>query len=232
MDVSSSVYLEFLKSPKNEIILPYIDTLMRSAPDSILLGTAFLALLTQSWSYTVLLLVFIEIFGIHYFLSTIASFITGSKGGPDNSACGFMIPSYSQISIIKNLLSSSSFPIAPTFFISCVIAYVFGTTINMTNEINDLAKNNYILKTRYPISVIASIVFLSAFLIWRIMRGCDSLFPSLGTVILGFLTGGILLTVNVYIFGREAINFTGLPLLMDRISTGAPLYVCAESSTG
>ena len=232
MDDSSSVYLQFLKSPKDEIILPYIDTLMRSAPDSILLGTAFLALLTQSWSYTVLLFVFIEIFGIHYLLSTLASFITGSKGEPDNGACGFMIPSYSQISIIKNLISTSSFPSGPTFFVSSVIAYIFGTTINMTNEINDLAKNNYILKTRYPISVIASIVFLSAFVIWRITRGCDSLFPSLGAVILGFLTGGMLLIANVYIFGREAINFTGLPLLMDRISTGAPLYVCAESSTG
>jgi hypothetical protein len=232
MDDSSSAYLGFLKSPKNEIILPYIDTLMRSAPDSILLGTAFLALLTQSWSYTVLLLAFVEIFGIHYLLSTLASFITGSKGEPDNGACGFMIPSYSQISIIKNLLFSSSFPIAPTFFVSSVIAYIFGSTINLTNEINDLAKNNYILNTRYPISVIASVVFLSAFVIWRIMRGCDSLIPSLGTVILGFLTGGMLLIANVYIFGREAINFTGLPLLVNKISSGAPLYVCAESSTG
>jgi hypothetical protein len=64
------------------------------------------------------------------------------------------------------------------------------------------------------------------------MRGCDSLIPSLGTVILGFFTGGILLIANVYIFGREAINFTGLPLLVNKISSGAPLYVCAESSTG
>jgi len=230
MDGSSSVYLEFLKSPKNEIILPYIDTLMRSTPDSILLGTSLIALLTQSWPYTVLLFVFIEIFGIHYFLSNAAMFISGSKGSPDNGACGFMIPSYSQISIIKNLISSSPFPIAPTFFVSSVISYILGTTMNLTNEINDLAKNNYILKTRYPISVIASVVFISAFVVWRIMRGCDSLFPSLGTVILGFLTGGMLLIANVYIFGREAINFTGLPLLLDRISTGAPLYVCAESS--
>lgn len=224
-----SDYLEFLKSPKDEIVVPFFDTLMRSAPDSIVLGTLLLALLTQSWAYAVLFLAFIQIIILHFLFSSLASLFTGGVGTALPDKCGFMLPSYSQISILKNLLYASPFPSAPTFFISAVVAYIVGSTMEQKAEINDLAKNNPILRSRFPISTVLSIVFITAFAIWRIMKGCDNLLASMGTIILGVLTGGGLLLVNRYAFGREAINFTGLPLLMDRIKNGQPLYVCAES---
>ena len=225
-----SDYIKFLKSPQTEVLLPFIDTLMRSAPDSIFLGTGLLALLTQSWAYTVLLITFFEIVGIHFFVSSIANYITGSPPLQGKDDCGFMIPSYSQLSLLKHMFSRSVFPSAPIFFISSVIAYVLGSTMNMTDEINDLAKKNAILRSRFPISVVLSILFLSSFVIWRITKSCDNLMGSMGTVLFGFLVGGCLLFLNSYAFGREAINFTGLPLLQNRISNGAPLYVCADSS--
>jgi formate hydrogenlyase subunit 4 len=224
-----SEYLKFLKSPNDEIILPFLDTIMRSAPDSILLGTAVLALLTQSWSYSVLLLFFIEIIGLHYVFGSAFTFISGSSGPSIPDKCGFMIPSYSQISILRKALHSAAFPIAPVFFMSSTIAYIAGSTMNMSNEINDLALSNPILRSRFPISITLSILFLTIFSLWRITNGCDSLLPSMGTIVLGFVTGGILLVANSSLFGRESINFTGLPLLADKISSGRPLYVCAQT---
>ena len=223
-----SSYLEFLKSPKDEIIIPFLDTLMRSAPDSIVLGSFILSLLTQSYCYMVLLLAFIEIIGIHTFIAKIASFLTGSAGVPLPSDCGFMIPSYTQISILKYAMTSDPFPSAPIFFISAVIAYFLGSTIDEVNEITDLAKTNSVLKARFPISVVLSILFLSAFSVYRIVKGCDNLLASMGSIILGIIVGGSLLMLNIQIFGRDSVNFTGLPLLVDRISTGQPLYVCTN----
>ncbi len=224
-----SDYLEFLKSPKDEIVVPFFDMLMRSAPDSLVLGTLLLALLTQSWPYVVLFIAFIEIILLQFLFGTLSSFFTGGIGSKLPDACGFMLPSYSQISILRSLLTASPFPSAPTFFMSAVCAYVLGSTIEQRAEINDLSKKNHILRSRFPISAILSITFIIAFTIWRISKGCDNLLTTMGTVILGFFTGGSLLLLNRYTFGREAINFTGLPLLMDRISNGQPLYVCAES---
>ena len=226
-----SDYIKFLKSPQNEVILPFIDTLMRSAPDSIFLGTGLLALLTQSWAYTVLLITFFEIVGVHFFISSIANYLTGSPPLMGKDECGFMIPSYSQLSLLKHIFGRSAFPIAPVFFISSVIAYVLGSTMNMTNEINDLSKKNPILRSRFPISVILSILFLTSFVIWRILKSCDNLMGSIGTVLLGFVLGGSLLFLNSYAFGREAINFTGLPLLQNSLTNGLPIYVCADAST-
>jgi hypothetical protein len=225
-----SDYIKFLKSPQTEIILPFIDTLMRSAPDSIFLGTTLIALLTQSWAYTVLIITFFEIIGLHFFISSAASYMTGSQPLQGKDECGFMIPSYTQISLLKGMFSRSAFPVAPIFFMSSVVSYILGSTMNMVNEINDLAKTNAILRSRFPISAVLSIVFLTSFVVWRINKGCDSLMASMGTVVLGFVVGGILLFVNTGAFGREAINFTGLPLLQNRLSNGSPLYVCAESS--
>jgi hypothetical protein len=224
-----SDYIKFLKSPGSEIVLPFIDTLMRSAPDSIFLGTTLIALLTQSWAYTVLIITFFEIIGLHFFISSIAGYLTGSQPLQGKDECGFMIPSYTQISLLKAMFTRSPFPVAPIFFMSSVIAYILGSTMNMVNEINDLAKTNAILRSRFPISVVLSIVFLTSFVVWRVNKGCDSLMASMGTVVLGFVVGGILLFVNTGTFGREAINFTGLPLLQNSISNGLPLYVCAES---
>lgn len=223
-----SDYIKFLKSPRREIILPFFDTLMRSAPDSIFLGTGLLALLTQSWSYTVLMITFFQIFGLHFLIGSAATFITGSQQvGRDE--CGFMIPSYTQISLLKNMFSTNAFPIAPLFFVSSVISYILGSTMNLVNEINDLAKNNPVLRARFPISIVLSILFLASFAVWRIIKGCDNLMYSIGSILIGFLVGGGLFFLNSNAFGREAINFTGLPLLQNRISNGSPLYVCAES---
>lgn len=223
-----SDYLDFLKSPKDEIIIPFLDTLMRSAPDSIVLGSFILSLLTQSYCYMVLLLTFVEIIGIHTIIAKIATFITGGSGIPLPDGCGFMIPSYTQISILKHAMTSDSFPSASIFFISAVVAYFLGSTINQVNEINDLAKTNAILKARFPISVVLSILFLAAFSVYRIVKGCDNLLSAMGSIILGIVVGGCLLMLNIQIFGRDSVNFTGLPLLVDRISTGQPLYVCTN----
>jgi hypothetical protein len=34
--------------------------------------------------------------------------------------------------------------------------------------------------------------------------------------------------LHTYLFGRDSINFLGVPLLGDRAANGRPLYVCAK----
>ena len=223
-----SEYLKFLKSPKDEIIIPFFDTLMRSAPDSLILGTLMLSLLTQSYPYSVLLFAFIEIILSHYVLSSFISYISGAQGPDIPDRCGFQIPSYTQISILKSLLKASACPSAPTFFMASVVSYMLGSTMNMRDEIADLSKKNPILKSRFPISTVLGILFLCTYVVWRISNGCDTLMGGMGSIVLGMAVGGFFLMANSYIFGRESINFTGLPLLVSRISTGQPLYACGE----
>jgi hypothetical protein len=50
----------------------------------------------------------------------------------------------------------------------------------------------------------------------------------IGSILFGMVIGGILMVANTYIFGRESINFTGLPLLVSSLSTNKPIYACGQ----
>jgi hypothetical protein len=45
----------------------------------------------------------------------------------------------------------------------------------------------------------------------------------------GGIAGFLVYMVHVYLFGRDSINFLGVPLLADRAANGRPLYVCATN---
>ena len=99
--------------------------------------------------------------------------------------------------------------------------------MNTREEINTLGRKYPEMLARFPVALSLSALFLFFFLTFRIMNGCDTLLSAFGTTIFGLLTGSVLVAINLGIFGREAINFTGLPLLVSRTSEGLPLYVCS-----
>jgi hypothetical protein len=224
-----SSIIESLKAPKDEILVPFLDMMMRSAPDSLFMGTLLLAIVTQSYSLTVFMFVMAQIAGIQNILGRFTTWTHGVTGGPTINTCSSQIPSWTKFSFLEFATVNAPFPSAPVFFISSVIAFLLGATINTRGEMDNLSKQFPEMKARFPISTILSIVFLVSFILWRILSGCDNLLQSFGSVLFGFITGTLLLLLNIQIFGREAINFAGLPLLVNRIKNGQPLYVCSET---
>ena len=224
-----SSIIESLKAPKDEILVPFLDTMMRSAPDSLFMGTLLLAIVTQSYSLTIFMFAMAQIAGLQNIMGRFTSWTTGVTGGPSINNCSAIIPSWTKFSFLEFATVNSPFPSAPVFFISAVIAYFLGATINTRGEMDNLSKQFPEMKARFPISTILSVVFLVSFIVWRILSGCDTMLQSFGSVLFGFIIGTLLLLLNIQLFGREAINFAGLPLLVNRIKNGQPLYVCSES---
>ena len=72
-------------------------------------------------------------------------------------------------------------------------------------------------------------IFLALFIILR-MTGCgDGVSEVLYASVLGFIVGLIFFKVNLSLFGTEAINFLGLPYMVNKNEVGAPIYVCAPT---
>ena len=46
-----------------------------------------------------------------------------------------------------------------------------------------------------------------------------------------FIVGGLIVFQNNQLFGRDAINLTGIPLLKERARDGRPLYVCPQKTS-
>jgi hypothetical protein len=225
-----SSYLEFLKSPKDSIVVPFIDTIMRSAPDSMVIGSILLAIITQSYSLAVLSFTFLEITVFQNLIASFSKWVAGTTGGPIEDNCGFQIPSYTQVSLLKQFIMKAPFPSAPIFFMSSCVAYFLGAQINVRNEINTLASDYPLIKAGFPISSVLSVIFIVSLLMWRVVRGCDGFLVGFGSIVFGFLVGTLLLLLNTKLMGRDSINFGGLPLLIDKLQSGKDLYVCSQTN--
>ena len=124
-----------------------------------------------------------------------------------------------------NILSQTIFPSGPVFLVSGVIAYILSSTLNFKKELDELGMKEPEWKMRLPLSFMFSFLLLVLFVFWRFANSCDGAVTLLGSVVAGLVTGGIIFLIHVYLFGRDSVNFLGIPLLADRAATGAPLYV-------
>lgn len=224
-----SSYFKALKSLQDDIVSPAFHDILRSAPDSLFIGSAFFALITQNFPLGIFTLAMAE-FGM---LNRVFAGLIGSLQSNERPArpeiCKAGIPSPYQISVVGQILGETAFPSGPIFFLGAVITYILSSTLNFQKELEELGNTDPEWKTRIPLSFTFSIVFLLLFLAYRVYYECDSLMVTLGSTLFGGIVGFLVYMVHVYLFGRDSINFLGIPLLADRAANGRPLYVCATN---
>ena len=226
-----SSYFKLLKSLGSDVLYPAFHDFMRSLPDSLLLGSGFFALITQSFPIGILVLAIAELGLTHKLLG---GFITSVQGGNshvvDKDVCRPGIPSPYQISIIGKILSETTFPSGPIYLVAGTIGYILASTLNFKNELEELGKKEPEWKARIPLAVTFSMLFLFLFTFWRFANECDGAVVALGSVVFGLIMGGLIYLLHVYLFGRDSINFLGIPLLADKAAGGRPLYACAKQT--
>ena len=219
-----SSYFKLLKSVVNDALWPASNELFRSMPDSLFLGTAIFSGLTQNFPLGILVLAMLEISVIQRLFGGFLGSIQSNEADAPSAKCLPGIPSPYQISIVSHILKQTAFPSGPIFFISAVLAYVISSTLNFRDELKELAEKEPEWNARIPLSIIFSVLLLFCFVIWRLTNGCDSVFSILGSVAFGLPVGGLLYLIHVYLFGRNAVNFLGVPLLAD----SNPTTVCGK----
>jgi hypothetical protein len=225
-----SSYFAFLKSIPEDVLKPTFQDFMRSIPDTVFLGTGLIALITQNFPLGIMTLAMMEFAVIHRLLGSFITAIQGTNSvsvASQSAACYSGLPSPYMISVIGQVFHSTVFPSGPLFFLSSVISYTLNSILNFRPELNELSKKQSEWNARIPMAIGFSILLLSSLSIWRIKNSCDTPMGVLGTVLFGTAAGGLVYLLHNYLFGRDAINFLGLPLLQDRAASGKPLYVCA-----
>lgn len=223
-----SSYFKALKYLGAEVISPGFHEIVRSAPDSLFVGSAVLAFITQSFPLGIFTLAMAEFGMLHRLFAGFIGSMQGNEKGTGPELCKPGIPSPYQISVIGELLKESAFPSGPIFFMSAAILYMFSSTLNFQDELKELGKQEAEWKVRIPLSTVFSAALILFFLIYRVVYDCDSVLVALGSLVLGGVAGFLVYLVHVYLFGRDSINFLGVPLLADRAANGKPLYVCAK----
>ncbi len=223
---------------KNYIVANFEEQ-VRILPDSIIFGSLLVALLTQSYSTVMFAVAMLEAGvagGLLQALFTYMDILHTAPMNPEKPylcAAGNVTPTLETIfSICKDKLCggkiSSGVPSFPIYFLATAISYVVGTMYTQKQELEALGPA---YAARFYIALFASFLLMIMVTFYRFANGCDGLGTIIFTLIFGFIIGGLLVYQNTYLFGRDATNLTGVPLLRERTRDGKPLYVCPQKTS-
>jgi hypothetical protein len=224
-----SSYFDALKSIGTDVLYPMGYDLLRSAPDALFLGTGLMALITQSFPLAIYVLAMLEFTIFHRVISGFIGALQNNEGKSTSDLCSFGLPSLYQFSPLGKLLVPDAFPSGAIFFMAAAVIYSVSSTLNFSKELEELGKQESEWNMRIPLSVIFGTLLLLAYVIFRVYKECDTPLVAAGSALFGLVIGLVVYLVHLYLFGRDSINFLGVPLLADRAAKGKPLYVCARN---
>jgi hypothetical protein len=214
----------------NGTIVPVGLESFRLLPDSIVLGTAILALLSMCKSYGILVATMIELMLIQRFFGNIFGGISPIGAGPDalHQTCqpGFTFPNAMRISLIEKIGMPSFFPSPVMFFISGIISYMVSSMNEFKREITVLGGD---LAVRNKIAIVFSFLLIFLMLSFRFVYGCESFGTLFTSVFFGGCIGLLLKYQNENLFGRDSINILNLPMIQTSEERGKPMFVCSKT---
>lgn len=204
--------------------------LARILPDSLVIMSGLMAILTTSLSFGILFgsllesIVFFHLLhkGFSYFD---LSFLKQTSRAYQ-SACrtGFMSPTLSDLSLFGTNQNFNALPSAPIYILSVAIGYIYTAISNQKKELDALGP---MYSSRFYISILGMSLFLFLIACYRMYNECDSLPVIILTIPIGLIIGTMLVFQNNAFFGPDSTNLTAIPLLRNRSANGEQLYVCS-----
>lgn len=227
---TKSVFWEYIVKVWNGYILPVSAESMRILPDSVVLGTAILTMVSLCKSYGVLFVGMLEIMFIQRVLSSFFAAISPIGAGPAamQSVCqpGFVFPNNMRISLLETLGKPSSFPSPVMFFLTAVVSYMITGVNEFSREIKTLGSD---VEARTQVALVMSALFIFGIFLFRFTYGCETFGSILISGIMGLVIGFLVLMQMKGLFGREGVNLLNLPIIRTMDERGKPLYVCAPA---
>lgn len=190
-------------------------------PDSIVFGSLLIGLTTLSIQHGLLFVSFLESFIILFGLQNIFSFIFTKT--ENAAAC----KSKFHTLMFGDLLSSTSAnnPSYAIYVVSFACSYLLTSFYEIKDELDVLDSSFYKQYTYAFILLLSLPLFYAAI---RVFLGCEFILFALTSVFIGAFVGVLIEYQNVKIFGRNATNFLGIPLLRNKSINNEPIYICSK----
>lgn len=190
-------------------------------PDTIVFGSLLIGLTTLSIQHSLLFVSFLESFIILFGLQNVFSFIFNKTENVPSCKSKF------HTLMFGDLLSSTSAnnPSYAIYVVSFACSYLLTSFYEIKDELDVLDASFY---KQYE-----SALFLLTFLplcyaAIRFFIGCEDMLFGLISVFIGAFVGVLIEYQNVNIFGRNATNFLGIPLLRNKSINNEPIYICSK----
>jgi hypothetical protein len=206
---------------------------IRILPDSILLGSALLSFITQSYSTTVLFLSLIEATAIGIAIKNLFGFFDMNHMTQEPSdtlkycVSGSVSPTLETVAYLGRDSIASAFPSFPIYFLATASSYIVGSMLMQKDELEALGPS---YSSRFYLSTFISSLLILVVSTYRLYYHCEGVGTVIATFLLGLIVGAIILYQNTLLLGRDSTNLTGIPLLRERTRDKKPLYVCPQKA--
>jgi hypothetical protein len=217
------------------IVNPIIDSgkeLTALFPDSILFASVLFYIITQNISFGVLSIFSLEMSLLHKLVSFVYTKTIGStenistkglKGDAAFAADMKCRPGYKAARLeYERIFMGDTPPSLAMFFWGGLLAYLGGANYSFTQVLLSMRQEWW---TRLIVSTVGLGIITLLFFISRV--GCEPFGEMVVAFLVGIAAGIVCYVINLSIFGLEAMNFNGLPLLTNKTKSGSPVYVCA-----
>jgi hypothetical protein len=199
-------------------------------PESVLFGSFFLYFITMNKAFGVFSIFIIEVILSHMALSWVLSETEGP--GPDKKdlACnaGFKIID----AHLQRHWAYHQYPSYSFFSVMAIVAYLAMSTNESSESMAqmDIVKPGEGWGGRATIAYTFMLVLVIIFFAARMSSGCDTFSEIMIATVIGITCGSVFFMAHKIIFGRESVNFLGVPLLQSKSDKGTPIYVCTSSN--
>jgi len=213
--------------------VPLLSEIIKILPDSIIVMSGLMSLLTTSYAQFIFFLSLLEsVIGFYIFRNIVAQldfgFTKHERGfGSGDCKTGFSSATLSSLSFFT-VDQRTAFPSAPLYMISVAASYVFTTLSNQIKELEALGPD---YSPRFYISIMALCTLLFFVGCYRMFYNCESMMVVFTSIALGLLIGTTLVTQNLKLLGHDSTNLSGIPLLRNKTATGESIYVCTQRAS-
>jgi hypothetical protein len=216
----------------DKTVAPVALEIIRLFPDGLVIASGLFALFTLSYPHAILFGSMIEASLVYRLLRSVGSFLNlaGGVATPtsftDKCRSGFTGGDFSTLSLFGGNTANYPWPSFPLFMLSTAAAYLFSSLSTLSKELEALGPA---YSAKYYVSLIFLGLLLLLFTTFRLVYSCDTVGTLLTTLPLGIILGLLLVQQNSRLFGRDAINLVGVPILRNRAANGQALYVCPKN---
>lgn len=209
-----------LKSFMEGTLLNTITEIYTLLPDSILFGSLLMYFVTQNISFGIFGIFIFETVLTHKMISWVSSQASGSSRSVDvKCRTGYKISQFNP----QRIFSHDPYPSYSIFSITSIATYLGFATRYFSDTLNTMGSE---WASRSSVAYIFIGLLLLTFIGTRAWS-CDSMGEIFTAFILALISGTIFFYINKAVFGEEAMNFLGLPYIVDKNKEGSPIYICA-----
>jgi hypothetical protein len=192
-------------------------------PDSILFGSILMYFLTQNISFGIFAVFIFETVLSHKMINWVSSQAVGPSRSSTEVQCrsGYKIPQFN----VDRIFSHDPYPSYGLYSVSAIGTYLGLATAEFSSTAAAMGPE-WASRSTVAYSFISLVVL--AFIAARWSYCSDNLGEIAVAIFMAVIVGTVFFYINKSVFGEEAINFLGLPYLVNKEKEGSPIYVCSK----